>query len=189
MLRTVIIAGLVIVLIANTGGVALAELNMPLHAGSTWLVALGSLLLSSVLLAIAACQAERYLAAIGFLVLGLYAVVHSVAVGVWANDMKEIYLAIYPARMMVMAIGLFLLGSSDWFARWVRGVGILTGAMGVILGGMVMYGADLSGDAGIPDLLNMATLVLFLLTVLGWLNEIRTNVGIGVISCRTTFAE
>lgn len=190
MIRRVIAASLAVVFIANVGGVVLAELDMTLHAGSMWIIALAGLLLSSVLLAIAAFQSEHGLATAGFLVLALYAVIHSVAVGLWASDMKEIYLAIYPVRMMVMAIGLFLIGSSAWFAGWVRGAGALTGAMGLILGGMVMYGAELGGNApAAPDLLNMATLLLFLLTVLGWLNEVRTDVGIGVVSCRTTSAK
>lgn len=179
MFRKMILIGLTVAVIADVIGIALGFQDLPDWAGLFWLIAKTGFLMSAALLAIVAARSQQGLAAAGFSVVGVFAFGFAVATSVQARGFQELFAGFLPGLATAIAVGLLLIGSSKWFAKWVRGVGFLAAAGFVVSAVLLLFAADpIATPPDISLIVFRVSYLLYLITAIGWLAEVRTDTNI-----------
>jgi hypothetical protein len=178
MIRRLILIGIAEAVNADGIGIALGAQDSQ-WASVFWLTAKTGFVLAAALLTIVAAREQHYVAAAGFGVVGVFAFGFGLATSVQAHGFEDVFLGLLPGVAIAGAVGLLLIGISRWFAIWVRIVGVVAAAGFVISAGLLLLAA--APQTTPPDIsLNLfrVSYILYLITAVGWVVEVRNNIEI-----------
>jgi len=172
-----VIIGLITAIGASIAGFSFGPMGAHDWAGFFFVVWALSLFTASALLAVQAMRMQNDLAAIGFTAVALYAMDTTLNSSLLARGLLDVSVGIQPGIWAMLALGLVLLGISNRFGAWTRGVGLFAAIAHTIAAVTVLFGAEMPHTGAAPS--DWAPLVvavgklLLWATMFGWILVIR----------------
>jgi hypothetical protein len=110
---------------------------------------------------------------VGFAAVALYGLGTTLTGSLLARGLPEVSVGIQPGIWALLALGLLLIGLSDRFAAWVRGVGLVSAAGHAIAAVTVLFGAEMPHTGAAPSdwepLVVAVSKLFFWIALIGWI--------------------